>query len=76
MDLLEQFRTTHECPKCANSYFSMHIRWMDTYVKTVYTCEDCNWSVIVMSSCTSPASAQAPSSPNQSAVSEPQTQLK
>lgn len=65
-DELEKFQTSHECPKCANSYFNMNIQWMDTYTKTVYTCDSCNWSCVAMSSCTSPASAPAPSFPNQS----------
>ena len=75
-DMLDTFQKTHACPKCANSYFTLNVHWMDKYVKTVYTCESCNWSFIRMASCTSPSSVPVPSSPNQSVVSEPQTQTK
>ena len=76
MDLVDQFQKTHVCPKCANSYFTLNVNWMSTYVKTVYTCESCNWSFIKMSSCTSPSNAPAPSSPNRLKVSELPTQSK
>ena len=72
-DLVEKFEKTHACPKCANSYFTLNVHWLDTHVKTVYTCEGCNWSFYRMSSCTSPASARAPSLPNRLKVSEPHT---
>ena len=75
-ELVEQFQKTHECPKCTNSYFGMNIQWMDTYVKTVYTCDNCNWSFILMSNCTSPANVQGLSSSNPSAASAPPTQTK
>ena len=75
-DQLNTFLKTRECPKCANSYFTLEVNWMDKYVKTIYTCDGCNWSCVAMSSCTSPANAQAPSSPNRSGVSELQTQSK
>ena len=74
MDLIEQFWKTRECPKCTSTYFSLEVNWMSAYVKTVYTCEGCTWSFVAMSSCTSPASAPAPSSPSRSVVSERQTQ--
>ena len=73
-DLVDKFEKTHACPKCANSYFTLNVHWMDTYVKTVYTCESCNWSFIRMASCTSPSNARGPSSSNQSKASVPQTQ--
>lgn len=75
-DLLDKFQKTHACPKCANSYFTLNVNWMSTYVKTVYTCESCNWSFIKMASCTSPASAPAPSLPSQSVVSGQPAQSK
>ena len=75
-ELVEQFQKTRECPKCANSYFTLEVNWMDTYVKTTYTCDNCNWSFILMSNCTSPANVQDLSSSNQSAASAPQTQSK
>lgn len=61
-----------ECPKCENSYFTLEIRWMDTYVITQYTCESCNWKIL-KSNYTSPSNAQAPSCSNQSVVSAQQT---
>lgn len=67
-DLINKFEKTHTCPKCANSYFTLNVNWLDTHVKTVYTCESCNWSFYRMSSCTSPSSAPAPSLPSQSVV--------
>jgi len=76
MDLIEQFWKTRECPKCANSYFTLDVNWMDTYIKTVYTCDSCRWSFIAMTSCTSAANVRAPSSPNRSTVSVPQTPTK
>jgi len=57
MDDTEKFQKTHECPKCANSYFALHVKWMETYVKRTYTCEDCLWSCVETTNCTSPASA-------------------
>jgi hypothetical protein len=75
-DVLANFMKSRECPKCANSYFSLEVSWMDKYIQTVYTCDRCNWSCIAMSSCTSPANVQAPSSPSRSGVSELQTQSK
>jgi predicted CxxxxCH...CXXCH cytochrome family protein len=76
VDLVEQFQKTHECPKCANSYFTLNVNWLDTYVKTIYTCDSCHWSFIRMSSCTSPANVQSPSLPDRLKVSEPHTQSK
>jgi len=76
MDLLEKFQKTRECPKCEDSYFSMNIHWMDTYMKTVYTCDSCNWSFVVMSNCTSPSNAPDPSSPSPSKVSVQPVQSK
>jgi hypothetical protein len=73
-ELLEKFEKTHACPKCANSYFTLNVNWMNTYIQTVYTCESCNWSFIRMSNCTSPSNAQGLSLSNQSAASVPQTQ--
>lgn len=75
-ELVEQFQKTRECPKCANTYFSLEVNWMNTYVKTTYTCDSCNWGFVLMTSCTSDASAPAPSSPNRSVASVPQTQSK
>jgi len=74
MEDIAKFQKKHECPKCANSYFSIHVRWMTTYVKRTYTCEDCLWSCVEMSSCTSAASVPAPSSPDRSVVSVLQTE--
>lgn len=76
MDLLEKFQKTHECPKCTNSYFSLHVRWMETYVKRTYTCEDCLWSFVEMSSCTMPSNTPVLSSPSPSVVSVQPLQLK
>ena len=74
MDLIEHFWKTRECPKCTTSYFSLEVNWMSTYVKTAYICEGCKWSFITMSSCTSPSSAPAPSSPDRSVASVLPTQ--
>jgi len=74
MDLIQKFWKSRECPKCANRYFSLEVNWMDAYIKTKYICDACNWSFIVMSSCTSDASAPAPSSPSRSVASVQQTQ--
>jgi hypothetical protein len=74
MDVLDKFQKTHECPKCARSYFTLDISWMNTYVKTVYTCESCSWSCIVMSSCTSPSSVRDLSLKGQSVTSSQLTQ--
>jgi len=76
MDLIEQFWKTRECPKCANSYFTLDVNWMETYVKTAYTCDRCNWSFISMTSCTSPSSVQAPSLPSRSVASVQPVQSK
>jgi ribosomal protein L37AE/L43A len=73
-ELLEKFEKTHACPKCENSYFTLNVNWMSTYIKTVYTCESCNWSFIKMSSCTSPSNVQDLSLSNRSTTSVPQTQ--
>lgn len=62
-----------ECVKCKNSYFTLDISWMNTYVETKYTCESCNWSFVV-SNCTSTASAPDLSCSNQSATSVQQVQ--
>lgn len=75
-DQVDKFQKTHACPKCANSYFTLNVNWMSTYVQTVYTCEGCNWSFIRMASCTSPSSVQAPSSSSQSVVSARPAQSK
>ena len=75
-DPVDKFQKTHACPKCANSYFTLNVNWMSTYVQTVYTCEGCNWSFIRMASCTSPSNAPSPSSPDRLKVSEPRTQSK
>lgn len=72
-DAVDKFEKTHACPKCENSYFTLNVHWLDTHVKTVYTCEGCNWSFYRMSSCTSPASARGPSSSNRLTVSEQHT---
>jgi len=71
MNAIEKFRKTHECPKCANRYFTLEMNWMNAYVKTSYVCEKCNWGCILMSSpnCTSLASSLDPSSPSRSEVS-------
>jgi hypothetical protein len=61
------------CPKCNDSYFTLEISWLDTLVKTKYTCENCNWSVVT-SSCTSSASAPDLSCSNQSVTSSTQVQ--
>jgi len=76
MDDIGTFKKTHQCPKCANSYFSLYVKWMDTYIKRTYTCENCLWSFVEMANCTSPSSVQAPSLPNPSVVSVQPVQSK
>ena len=75
-ELLKKFEKTRECPKCTNTYFSIEFNWMDTYTKSVYTCDSCNWSFVLMSNCTLPANVQDLSSSNQSAVSAQPIQSK
>jgi len=71
-DQLDKFQKTRACPKCANSYFTLDVNWMSTYIKTVYTCDTCNWSCIKMANCTSPANVRDPSLSNRLKVSAPQ----
>ena len=75
-ELVEQFQKTRECPKCKNSEFTIEFNWLDSYTRSLYTCDSCNWSFVLMSNCTSPANVQDLSSSNQSVTSAPQTQSK
>jgi hypothetical protein len=75
-DQIKTFEKTHACPKCANSYFTLDVHWMNSYIKTVYICDLCNWSFTKLSNCTSPASSQDPSLQGQSATSEQKNQTK
>lgn len=75
-DEIKTFEKTRACPKCVNSYFTLEVNWMNTYVKTVYICDSCSWSFIKMSNCTSPASSQGLSLQGQSITSEQKTQTK
>ena len=62
-----------ECPKCKDSYFTLVIRWISSYIITEYICESCNWN-FVTSNCTLTASAPDLSCSNQSVVSVGQAQ--
>jgi transposase-like protein len=73
-ELLKQFEKSRQCPKCTNSYFTIEFNWMEKYTKSVYTCDSCNWSFVLMSNCTSPANVRDLSLSNQSTTSAPQTQ--
>ena len=75
-ELIEKFQKTRECPKCQNSYFAIELNWLNTHTKSVYTCDSCNWSFVLISNCTSPANVRDLSSSNQSAVSAPPAQSK
>jgi transposase-like protein len=74
MNLVDQFQKTRVCPKCQNRYFNIEINWMNSFVKSVYTCDSCAWSFTT--NCTSPASSPGLSSQYPSKVCERPVQIK